>query len=79
MLVLTIVFILAIPFLVYSLKRYLSSIGREILITDIRKAIISDTRLTDSDRVFLKTFIMDLKNNKATALNIQRAENLIYK
>ena len=79
MIVLTIVFILAIPFLVYGLKRYLSSIGKEILITDIRKAIISDTRLTDSDRVFLKTFIMDLKNNKATALNIQRAENLIYK
>lgn len=74
-----IVLIVFIPYLAHCVKRSLSVIGKEIMITDINKALWSNTSLTEDDRAFLKGFISDLKNNSVSEVNIRRVENLIYR
>lgn len=74
-----IVLIVFIPFLAHSVKRSLSAVGKEIMITDINKALWSNTSLTEDDRAFLKEFISDLNNNSVSEVNIRRVESLIYR
>lgn len=74
-----IVLIVFIPFLAHSVKRSLSAVGKEIMITDINKALWSNTSLTEDDRAFLKDFISDLNNNSVSEVNIRRVESLIYR
>lgn len=74
-----IVLIVFIPYLAHCVKRSLSVIGKEIMITDINKALWSNMSLTEADRVFLKEFISDLNNNRVSEVNIHRVESLIYR
>lgn len=74
-----IVLIVFISFLAHSVKRSLSAVGKEIMITDINKALWSNTSLTEDDRAFLKEFISDLNNNSVSEVNIRRVESLIYR
>lgn len=74
-----IVLIVFIPYLAHSVKRSLSAIGKEIMITDINNALWSNTSLTEDDRAFLKGVIVDLDNNSVSEVKIRRAESLIYR
>ena len=74
-----IVLIVFISCLAHSVKRSLSAIGKEIMITDIHKALWSNTSLTEDNRAFLKEFISDLNNNSVSEVNIRKVENLIYR
>ena len=74
-----IVLIVFTPYLAHCIKRSLSAIDKEIMITDINKALWSNMSLTEDDRAFLKEFISDLNNNSVSEVNIRKVESLIYR
>lgn len=71
--------ILILPYMAYEIRKAFLAVGREILITDMRKALVSDLRLSESDREFLAHTLNEIHNGKVNVENINRAEQLIYR
>lgn len=71
--------LLILPYMAYEIRKAFLAVGREILITDMRKALVSDLSLSESDREFLANTLNEIHNGKVTVDNINRAEQLIYR
>ena len=71
--------ILILPYMAYEIRKAFLSVSREILITDMRKALVSDLSLSESDREFLAHTLNEIHNGKVNVENINRAEQLIYR
>lgn len=74
-----IIALLILPYMAYEIRKAFLAVGREILITDMRKALVSDLSLSESDREFLANTLNEIHNGKVTVENINRAEQLIYR
>ena len=70
---------LILPYMAYEIRKAFLAVGREILITDMRKALVSDLSLSESDREFLAHTLNEIHNGKVNVENINRAEQLIYR
>ena len=83
MIVIVILFAVFFLYLVYAVRRSLLAVSKEILITDIRKALWNDLSLSESDREFLANTFNDMVDKLQTAnvsdLNISKVERLIYR
>lgn len=71
--------ILILPYMAYEIRKAFLAVGREILITDMRKALVSDLSLSESDREFLAHTLTEIHNGNVKVENINRAEQLIYR
>lgn len=71
--------LLILPYMAYEIRKAFLAVGREILITDMRRALVSDLSLSESDREFLANTLNEIHNGKVTVENINRAEQLIYR
>ena len=71
--------ILILPYMAYEIRKAFLAVGREILITDMRKALVSDLSLSESDREFLAHTLNEIHNGNVNVENINRAEQLIYR
>lgn len=70
---------LILPYMAYEIRKAFLAVSREILITDMRKALVSDLSLSESDREFLAHTLNEIHNGKVNVENINRAEQLIYR
>lgn len=71
--------LLILPYMAYEIRKAFLAVGREILITDMRKALVSDLSLSESDREFLAYTLNEIHNGNVKVENINRAEQLIYR
>lgn len=71
--------LLILPYMAYEIRKAFLAVGREILITDMRKALVSDLSLSESDREFLANTLNEIHNGNVKVENINRAEQLIYR
>jgi hypothetical protein len=71
--------ILILPYMAYEIRKAFLAVGREILITDMRKALVSDLSLSESDREFIAHTLNEIHNGNVNVENINRAEQLIYR
>ena len=71
--------ILILPYMAYEIRKAFLAVGREILITDMRKALVSDLSISESDREFLAHTLNEIHNGNVKVENINRAEQLIYR
>lgn len=70
---------LILPYMAYEIRKAFLAVSREILITDMRKALVSDLSLSESDREFLAHTLNEIHNGNVNVENINRAEQLIYR
>lgn len=71
--------LLILPYMAYEIRKAFLAVSREILITDMRKALVSDLSLSESDREFLAHTLNEIHNGNVNVENINRAEQLIYR
>ena len=79
MIVMVILFAVFFLYLIYAVRRSLLAVSKEILITDIRKALWNDLSLSESDREFLNDMVDKLQTANVSDLNISKVERLIYR
>jgi hypothetical protein len=79
MIVIVILFAVFFLYLIYAVRRSLLTVSKEILITDIRKALWNDLSLSESDREFLNDMVDKLQTANVSDLNISKVEQLIYR
>ena len=79
MIVIVILFAMFFLYLIYAVRRSLLAVSKEILITDIRKALWNDLSLSESDREFLNDMVDKLQTANVSDLNISKVEQLIYR
>ena len=79
MIVIVILFAIFFLYLIYAVRRSLLAVSKEILITDIRKALWNDLSLSESDREFLNDMVDKLQTANVSDLNISKVERLIYR
>jgi len=79
MVVIAILFAVFFLYLVYAVRRSLLAVSKEMLITDIRKALWNDLSLSESDREFLNDMVDKLQTANVSDLNISKVERLIYR
>lgn len=79
MIVIVILFAVFFLYLIYAVRRSLLAVSKEILITDIRKALWNDLSLSESDREFLNDMVDKLQTANVSNLNISKVERLIYR
>lgn len=79
MIVIVILFAVFFLYLIFAVRRSLLAVSKEILITDIRKALWNDLSLSESDREFLNDMVDKLQTANVSDLNISKVEQLIYR
>ena len=79
MIVIVILFAVFFLYLIFAVRRSLLAVSKEILITDIRKALWNDLSLSESDREFLNDMVDKLQTANVSDLNISKVERLIYR